>query len=40
MKIVIFLFDNYTALNVVGPYEVLSKLKDTQVYFAGKEKRE
>ena len=40
MKIVILLFDNYTALDVVGPYEVLNKLPNSKVYFVGLEKRE
>ena len=38
MKIGILLFDNYTALDVVGPYEVLSRLPNAQVYFIGQEK--
>lgn len=40
MKIAILLFDDYTALDIVGPYEVLSKLPDSKVYFVGREKRE
>ena len=39
-KIVILLFDNYTALDVVGPYEVLSKLPNSSVYFVGCDKKE
>ena len=39
-KIVILLFDNYTALDVIGPYEVLSKIPNTKIYFTGKEKKE
>lgn len=39
MKIAILLFDNITALDVVGPYEVLSKLPGAQIYFVGQEKR-
>ncbi len=39
MKIVLFLFDNYTALDVVGPYEVLSKLPNAQVFLTGTEKK-
>ncbi len=39
MKIAIFLFDDYTALDVIGPYEVLSKLPDAQIFFVGLEKR-
>ncbi len=38
-KIVILLFDNYTALDVIGPYEVLSKIPNARVYFVGPEKR-
>ena len=38
MKIAIFLFDDYTALDVIGPYEVLSKLPNAQIYFVGLEK--
>jgi transcriptional regulator GlxA family with amidase domain len=40
MKIVILLFDNYTALDIVGPYEVLNKLPDSKIYLAGLEKKE
>lgn len=40
MKIVILIFDNYTALDIVGPYEVLSKLPNAKVYLAGLERRE
>lgn len=40
MKIVIFIFDNYTALDIVGPYEVLNKLADSEIYLAGIEKKE
>ena len=39
-KIVIFLFDNFTALDVIGPYEVLTKIPNTKIYLAGKEKKE
>jgi len=31
----ILLFDNFTALDVAGPYEVLSKIPDSTVYMAG-----
>lgn len=31
-KIAMLLFDNYTALDVVGPYEVLSKIPDSKIY--------
>jgi transcriptional regulator GlxA family with amidase domain len=34
MKIAILLFDNYTALDVVGPYEVLSNIPGAKIYFA------
>ncbi len=40
MKIVILLFDNFTALDVVGPYEVLNKLPNSQIYLVGHEKKE
>ena len=39
ISIVVFLYDNYTALDVVGPYEVLSKLPEAKIYFTGSEKR-
>jgi transcriptional regulator GlxA family with amidase domain len=32
LKIAILLFDNYTALDVVGPYEVLSKISNSKIY--------
>ncbi len=34
LKIAILLFDNYTALDVIGPYEVLSKIPDSKIYLA------
>jgi transcriptional regulator GlxA family with amidase domain len=40
MDIAILLFDNYTALDLIGPYEVLSKLPETQFYFTGLTKGE
>jgi len=40
MKIAILLFDNFTALDIVGPYEVLNKLPDSQIYLVGPEKKE
>jgi len=40
LKIVILLFDNHTALDIVGPYEVLNKLPNSKVYLTGLEKRE
>jgi transcriptional regulator GlxA family with amidase domain len=33
MKIAILLFDNFTALDVVGPYEVLSNIPNSKIYF-------
>ena len=35
MKIAVLLFDNYTALDVIGPYEVLSRIPDSQILLAG-----
>jgi transcriptional regulator GlxA family with amidase domain len=40
MIIVIFLFDDYTALDIVGPYEVLNKLPNSKIYLVGLEKEE
>jgi len=40
MKIAILLFNNFTALDVVGPYEVLSRLPDTKIYFVGPDKKD
>ncbi|MGC1392295.1 MAG: DJ-1/PfpI family protein [Bacteroidales bacterium] len=40
MKILILLFDNYTALDIIGPYEVLNKLPNSKVYLVGPEKKE
>lgn len=37
--IVILLFDGYAALDVIGPYEVLSRLPNSKIYFVGYEKR-
>lgn len=39
MKIAILLFDNFTALDIIGPYEVLSKLPDAQICLVGMEKK-
>jgi len=39
LKIVILLFDNYTALDVIGPYEVLSRLPNSKIYFIGYKKK-
>ncbi len=40
MHIVVVLFDRITALDAVGPYEVLQRLPGAVVTFAGKEARE
>jgi putative intracellular protease/amidase len=40
MQIVIPLYDRFTALDAVGPYEVLSRVPGATVTFAGVEKRE
>jgi transcriptional regulator GlxA family with amidase domain len=40
LKIVILLFDNHTALDIVGPYEVLNKLPNSKIYLVGPEKKE
>jgi transcriptional regulator GlxA family with amidase domain len=37
MEVAILLFDRITALDAIGPYEVLSRLPDTQVRFVAKE---
>ncbi len=39
IRIVILLFDGYAALDVIGPYEVLSRLPGAKIYFAGYEKK-
>ncbi len=39
MKIGILLFDNMTALDAVGPYEVLARIANAQIFFVGVEKR-
>lgn len=36
--ITFFIYNNYTALDIAGPYEVLSKLPDYQIQFAALEK--
>ncbi|PRW64660.1 DJ-1/PfpI family protein [Actinopolyspora mortivallis] len=38
MRIAILLFDRFTALDAVGPYEVLSRLPDTEVVFVGRDR--
>ncbi|MDK2826346.1 DJ-1/PfpI family protein [Methanolobus vulcani] len=40
MKIAILLFDNFTALDIIGPYEVLAKMPGAEISFVGHEKRE
>jgi transcriptional regulator GlxA family with amidase domain len=40
MKTAILLFDNFTALDVIGPYEVLAKMPGAEICFAAQEKRE
>jgi transcriptional regulator GlxA family with amidase domain len=37
MRIVIFLFDGVTALDAVGPYESLARLRNVSVQFVGKQ---
>jgi Transcriptional regulator containing an amidase domain and an AraC-type DNA-binding HTH domain len=32
MKIAILIFDNFTALDVIGPYEVLSRVPNSEIY--------
>ena len=39
MKIVIALYENFTSLDSIGPFEVLSRLPGAQVTFAGAERR-
>ena len=39
MNIVIALYDNFTALDIIGPYEVLGKLPGAKTVFAGAQKR-
>ena len=39
MKVAIALFDRFTALDAVGPYEVLSRLPGAEVVFVAAEKR-
>lgn len=40
MKIVFFVFDGITALDVVGPYEVLARLPGAEALFVGPQKGE
>ena len=37
MKIAILLFDNFTALDVAGPYEVLSNIPGAKIYFTAEQ---
>ena len=36
MDVAILIYDGFTALDAVGPYEVLSRLPETKVYFVAK----
>ncbi len=38
MKIVIFIYDGFTALDAIGPYEVLARIPGAQLCFAGLKK--
>lgn len=40
VTIAFLVFDGFTALDIVGPYEVLSRIPNSQVYFVGAEARE
>jgi transcriptional regulator GlxA family with amidase domain len=33
MKTSILIYDNYTALDIIGPYEVLSRVPNSEIYF-------
>ena len=37
MQIAILLYDRFTALDAIGPYEVLSRLPDTTVVFVAEQ---
>ena len=37
MEIAVVIYDGFTALDAVGPYEVLSRLPDAELYFAAAE---
>ncbi len=39
MKLAIAIYDNFTALDAIGPYEVLSHLPGMETVFVGREKR-
>ncbi len=38
MKIAIFIYEGLTALDAIGPYEVLSRFPDAEVHFVGRER--
>ena len=38
MRIAILLYENFTALDAIGPYEVLSRLPEAQVCFVARER--
>jgi putative intracellular protease/amidase len=38
MKIAILIFDKLTALDAIGPYEVLSRLPDADLKFVAKDR--
>jgi transcriptional regulator GlxA family with amidase domain len=38
MRIAILIFDELTALDAIGPYEVLSRLPDSELHFVAKER--
>ncbi|HVN97224.1 MAG TPA: DJ-1/PfpI family protein [Syntrophorhabdaceae bacterium] len=40
VQILTLLFDGYTALDVIGPYEVLARVPQVKFYFVGDEKRD
>jgi transcriptional regulator GlxA family with amidase domain len=37
ITIAFLIFDNFTALDIIGPYEILSKIPNSKVYFVGLE---
>jgi transcriptional regulator GlxA family with amidase domain len=39
IRIIILLYDRFTALDAIGPYEVLSRLPGAKIYFTGYEQR-
>lgn len=40
IRILTLLYDAYTALDIIGPYEVLTKMPKAKFYFVGDEKRD